>query len=68
MVIRDVYPWCKSSKYKKNGHIHTGKQNHHCHDCGRQFVQCFVQYRISEETRGLIKRLLIGKRSPAEAN
>jgi insertion element IS1 protein InsB len=59
MVIRDVCPRCKSSKYKKNGHIHTGKQNHHCHDCGRQFVQCFVQYRISEETRGLIKRLLV---------
>jgi insertion element IS1 protein InsB len=59
MVIRDVCPRCKSSKYKKNGHIHTGKQNHHCHDCGRQFVQCFVPYRISEDTRGLIKRLLV---------
>ena len=59
MVIRDVCPRCKSSKYKKNGHIHTGKQNHHGHDCGRQFVQCFGPYRISEDTRGLIKRLLV---------
>ncbi len=59
MVIRDVCPRCKSSKYKKNGHIHTGKQHHHGHDCGRQFVQCFVPYRISEDTRGLIKRLLV---------
>src|SRR5262244_2973523 len=44
MVIREVCPRCKSSRYKKNGHIHNGKQNHHCHDCGRQFVQCFEQY------------------------
>jgi insertion element IS1 protein InsB len=41
MVIREVCPQCKSFRYKKNGHIHHGKQNHHCHDCGRQFVQCF---------------------------
>ena len=42
MVIREVCPQCKSSKYKKNGHIHNGKQHHHCHDCGRQCVQCFA--------------------------
>ena len=41
MVIREVCPRCKSSQYKKNGHIHNGKQHHHCHDCGRQCVQCF---------------------------
>jgi IS1 family transposase len=59
MVIRDVCPRCKSSKYKKNGHIHHGKQNHHCHNCGRQFVECFAQYLLSEETRALIERLLL---------
>jgi insertion element IS1 protein InsB len=59
MVIRDVCPRCKSSKYKKNGHIHTGKQNHHCHDCGRQFVESFEQYLISADIRALIKRLLL---------
>ena len=59
MVIREVCPRCESSKYKKNGHIHNGKQNHHCHDCGRQFVQCFEQYLIAEEKRGLIERLLV---------
>jgi insertion element IS1 protein InsB len=59
MIIRDVCPRCKSSKYKKNGHIYNGKQNHHCHDCGRQFVQCCEQYLISEEKRGLIERLLV---------
>ena len=60
MIIRDVCPRCKSPKYKKNGHIHNGKQNHHCHDCGRQFVQCCEQYLILEDKRGLIERLLVG--------
>jgi insertion element IS1 protein InsB len=59
MVIRDVCPRCKSPKYKKNGHIYTGKQNHQCKNCGRQFVQGFAQYRISDDTRALIKRLLV---------
>src|SRR5262245_52027105 len=59
MVIRDVCPRYKSPNYKKNGHIHTGKQNHHCHDCGRQFVQCYEQYLVSEDKRALIERLLV---------
>jgi insertion element IS1 protein InsB len=59
MVIRDVCPRCKSPKYKKNGHIHNGKQNYHCHDCGRQFVGCCEQYRIAEDKRTLIERLLL---------
>jgi insertion element IS1 protein InsB len=59
MVVRDVCPRCQSPKYKKNGHIHNGKQNHQCHDCGRQFVNCFAQYLIPEDTRALIERLLV---------
>src|SRR5499433_4427604 len=59
MVIRDVCPRCKSPKYKKNGHIHNGKQNHHCRDCGRQFVQCCEPYLLSEDKRGLIERILV---------
>jgi insertion element IS1 protein InsB len=59
MVVRDVCPQCQSPKYKKNGHIHNGKQKHHCHDCGRQFVDCFEQYLIPEDTRALIERLLV---------
>src|SRR5262245_10382825 len=59
MVIREGYPQCKSLQLKKNGHIHNGKQQHHCHDCGRQFVQCCEHYRIAEEKRGLIERLLV---------
>jgi insertion element IS1 protein InsB len=59
MVIQEVCPRCKSSTYKKNGHIHNGKQNHQCKDCGRQFVDCFEQYLVSDETRDLIERLLL---------
>jgi insertion element IS1 protein InsB len=59
MIVRDVCPRCQSPKYKKNGHIHNGTQNHQCHDCGRQFVDCSAQYRISEDTRALIERLLV---------
>jgi insertion element IS1 protein InsB len=59
MIIRDVCPQCQSPKCKKNGHIHNGKQNYHCHDCGRQFVRCFEQYRITEDKRALIERLLL---------
>jgi IS1 family transposase len=59
MIIRDVCPQCQSPKYKKNGHIRNGKQNHQCHDCGRQFVDCFAQYLVSDDTRALIERLLV---------
>ena len=63
MVIRDVCPRCKSPKYKKNGHIHNGKQNHQCKDCGRQFVDCFAQPLVSDETRDLVERLLLERLS-----
>src|ERR671921_1937849 len=59
MVVRDACPTCGSSNYKKNGHIHNGKQNHQCKDCGRQFVQCLDHSLISEEKRDLIERLLL---------
>ena len=59
MVIRDVCPRCQSPKHKKNGHIHNGKQNHQCHDCGCQFVECFEQYLISDDIRAMIERLLV---------
>jgi transposase-like protein len=32
-------PSCYSKYIVKNGHIHNGKQNHLCRDCGRNFVQ-----------------------------
>jgi hypothetical protein len=58
-VIRDLCPRCQSPEYKKNGHIRNGKQNHQCHNCGRQFVDRFEQARVSDDTRALIERLLV---------
>jgi len=48
MVIRLVYPRCKSPKYKKSGHLHNGKQNHRCKDCDRPFVDCFELDLVSD--------------------
>jgi transposase-like protein len=59
MIIRDGCPQCQSPKYKKNGHIHNGKQNYQCKDYRRQFVDCFAHYLVSDDTRALIERLLV---------
>jgi IS1 family transposase/transposase-like protein len=54
-------PSCESNNVVKNGFIHNGKQNHKCKACGRQFVEAPQQKRISEETKGLIDKLLLEK-------
>jgi hypothetical protein len=59
MVIRDVYPRSQSSKYKNNGHIHNGKQNHPCHNSRRQFIQGFEPYLLSDDRPALMERLLL---------
>jgi insertion element IS1 protein InsB len=61
MSVRDVCPECGSQQFKKNGHIHTGKQNHQCKDCGRQFVGDATQRVIDEEQRALVERVLCEK-------
>lgn len=48
---------CLSSKVKKNGHTHYGKQNYQCLECGRQFVK--DSQRVSEEKKEIIKKLLM---------
>jgi transposase-like protein len=58
MVVRDACPACGSPPCKKNGHIHSGKQNHQCTTCGRQFVASAEDRIISHEQRTLIERLL----------
>lgn len=58
-------PTCQSENVKLNGHIHNGKQNHLCKDCGRQFVQNPTQKLISEKDKALIDRLLLEKISLA---
>ena len=44
---------------KKNGHIHNGKQNHYCKECGRHFVRNPEQIIISDHKRERIRKLLI---------
>jgi insertion element IS1 protein InsB len=42
-------------------HIHTGKQNHRCKACGRQFVMHAENRLIDEEQCALVARLLLEK-------
>jgi transposase-like protein len=58
MSIRDACPACGSTYLKKNGHVHSGKQNHRCKACGRQFVASGEDHIISNEHRTLIEYLL----------
>lgn len=58
MSIRTRCPQCHSTQFKKNGHLPSGKQNHRCNNCGRQFVLDFKQRLVSDEHRVLIRRLL----------
>lgn len=54
-------PQCHSQVVVKNGHIHNGKQRYRCNDCGRQFVEDPQHQPVSDETKGLIDRLLLEK-------
>jgi polygalacturonase len=58
MVVRDACPGCGSTSFKKNGHLHCGKQNHQCKACRRQFVASANGRIISDEQRTLIEHLL----------
>jgi transposase-like protein len=59
LTPREACPQCGSRSYKRNGHIHTGKQNHRCKVCGRAFVLNPENSVITEEQRVLIERLLL---------
>src|SRR6266446_7398345 len=59
MVTREACPQCGSNWYKRNGHIHTGKQNHRCKVCGRAFVLNPASHLITADQRALIERLLL---------
>jgi insertion element IS1 protein InsB len=59
MIVRDACPACGSTRFKRNGHTRNGKQKHQCKACARQFVECAEHYRIADETRALIERLLL---------
>ena len=60
-VALPACPNCQSSDVVKNGRTRHGKQNYKCRDCGRQFVEAPQWRMISEETKGIIDRLLLEK-------
>ena len=59
MIKREACPQCGSRQYKRNGRIHTGKQNHKCKACGCAFVLVPENHVVSEEQRAVIERLLL---------
>jgi insertion element IS1 protein InsB len=63
MMVRDACPGCGSQQYKKNGHIHNGKQNYRCKVCGQAFVLQPANKLLSKEQRALINKLLLEKLS-----
>jgi insertion element IS1 protein InsB len=58
MIVRDACPKCRSTQFKKNGHIHNGKQTHQCKACGRQFVASSEDRLIADAQRTLVEYLL----------
>lgn len=61
--MRTCCPSCNSKAFVRNGFNHHGDQNHRCLDCKRQFVLDPHNKIISEETKSLIRRLLLEKLS-----
>ena len=61
MVVREACPACGSKRFKSNGHLKTGQQNHQCKACGRQFVLHAANRVSSDEQRALGERLLCEK-------
>ncbi|MBF9252147.1 IS1 family transposase [Pontibacter sp. 172403-2] len=64
-MTETVCPACSSTHIKLNGHIHNGKQNRLCKDCGRQFVVDREKRLISDSDKALIAKLLLEKISLA---
>lgn len=63
--MREECPHCKSNKTKKNGSTHYGKQNHFCHDCGRQFVIGGQDWFITDREKELVDKMLLERISIA---
>jgi len=56
-------PSCGSAAFKKNGINQHGDQNHKCLACSRQFVLDPQNKIISDESKDLVRRLLLEKLS-----
>jgi hypothetical protein len=59
MTPRETCPRCGSMRFKRNGHIHTGKPNHRYKACGRAYVRTPENSVIPEKQRMLLERLLL---------
>jgi hypothetical protein len=64
MVIGEACPACGSTRYKKNGHIRPGKQQHQCNACERQLGATAEDHRISEAQRTMVAPLVCERISP----
>ena len=58
LSIREACPECGSPRFKKNGHLHNGKQNRQSKTCGRHFVVDATNRRIDAAHRSVAERLL----------
>jgi insertion element IS1 protein InsB len=58
MSMREACPECSSQLFKNNGHLHNGKQHHHCKACGRHFIVDATKRVIEAAQRTLVERLL----------
>ena len=58
-------PSCHAEEVVRNGRTRHGKQNYKCRECGRQFVEDPQWRLISDETKGIVERLLLEKISLA---
>lgn len=61
--MRTCCPSCGSLAFVKNGFNHHGDQNHRCVECKRQFVLEPQNKIITDETKDLVRRLLLEKLS-----
>jgi insertion element IS1 protein InsB len=61
MIARDTCPECGAQQFKRNGHIHNGKQNQQCKNCRRQFVLDATNRVIDAAQRTVVERLLCEK-------
>lgn len=61
--MRTCCPSCGSNAFKKNGINQHGDQNHKCLICNKQFVLDPKNKIISDETKNLIRRLLLERLS-----
>src|SRR5215467_10361313 len=58
MVVRAACPACGSERFKRNGHLQTGQQNHQCKACGRQCVLQADNRIMNEEQCTFVERIL----------